>query len=301
MAVTEEASSRSEAVYLDLRQKLLRGEFTPNYRLKLSELCAQRGVSVSVVREALTRLAEQGLIQSQPNKGFYIPNYTVEEINDLAFLRSHIEALAIRLAIQRGDAPWEASVVAAHHELRLTPRVRSSVDPVGNQRWSRAHAVFHAACVAACGSPRLVAAQHRLYDEAEVLRQMSEMSGGTSRDVEGEHAAMVEAITSRDADRPWNSSAGTWKSPRAYPSRPLSRALSQGIARYGIAPGYFRTELTADLFADPDRAAGVLDRVPMGRLGDPADLAGAVVFLLSPASGYITGQLLPVDGGWLAG
>ena len=45
----------------------------------------------------------------------------------------------------------------------------------------------------------------------------------------------------------------------------------------------------------------VLDRVPMGRLGDPADLAGAVVFLLSPASGYITGQLLPVDGGWLAG
>src|ERR1700733_12428804 len=166
MAVTEEASSRSEAIYLDLRQKLLRGEFTPNYRLKLSELCAQRGVSVSVVREALTRLAEQGLIQSQPNKGFYIPNYTVEEINDLAFLRSHIEALAIRLAIQRGDAPWEASVVAAHHELRLTPRVRSSIDPVGNQRWSRAHAVFHAACVAACGSPRLGAGPQPPFDEA---------------------------------------------------------------------------------------------------------------------------------------
>ena len=176
MAVTEEASSRSEATYLDLRQKLLRGEFTPNYRLKLSELCAQRGVSVSVVREALTRLAEQGLIQSQPNKGFYIPNYTVEEINDLAFLRSHIEALAIRLAIQRGDAPWEASVVAAHHELRLTPRVRSSVDPVGNQRWSRPIPSSRGVR-GGVGSPRLVAAQHRLYDEAEVLGQMTEMSG----------------------------------------------------------------------------------------------------------------------------
>jgi NAD(P)-dependent dehydrogenase (short-subunit alcohol dehydrogenase family) len=76
---------------------------------------------------------------------------------------------------------------------------------------------------------------------------------------------------------------------------------ASGTRVNGIAPGYFRTELTADLFADPDRAAWVLDRVPMGRLGDPADLAGAVVFLLSPASGYITGQLLPVDGGWLAG
>ena len=76
---------------------------------------------------------------------------------------------------------------------------------------------------------------------------------------------------------------------------------ASGTRVNGIAPGYFRTELTADLFADPDRAAWVLDRVPMGRLGDPADLAGAVVFPLSPASGYITGQLLPADGGWLAG
>ena len=48
-------------------------------------------------------------------------------------------------------------------------------------------------------------------------------------------------------------------------------------------------------------AAWVLDRVPMGRLGNPADLAGAVVFLLSAASGYITGHLLPVDSGRLAG
>ena len=81
---------------------------------------------------------------------------------------------------------------------------------------------------------------------------------------------------------------------------PLSMTGSRFWAEVADGAG-FRTELTADLFADPDRAAWVLDRVPMGRLGDPADLAGAVVFLLSPASGYITGQLLPVDGGWLAG
>jgi NAD(P)-dependent dehydrogenase (short-subunit alcohol dehydrogenase family) len=76
---------------------------------------------------------------------------------------------------------------------------------------------------------------------------------------------------------------------------------ASGTRVNGIAPGYFRTELTADLLADPERASWVLDRIPMGRLGEPADLAGAVLFLLSPASGYVTGQLLPVDGGWLAG
>jgi GntR family transcriptional regulator, carbon starvation induced regulator len=200
VAVTAEASSRSESIYLDLRRRLLRGQFVPNHRLKLSDLCAERGVSVSVVREALTRLAEQGLIHSQPNKGFYVPLYTVEEINDLAFMRSHIEPLAITRSVERGDAAWEASVVAAHHELRLTPRTTAAADPVANEQWSRAHAAFHAACAAACGSPRLLATRQRLYDEAEALRQMSD-SGGRRRDVEGEHSAIVRAIVARDASR----------------------------------------------------------------------------------------------------
>lgn len=83
------------------------------------------------------------------------------------------------------------------------------------------------------------------------------------------------------------------------------RALStewsgQGIRANGIGPGYFRTELTKALVDDPIRGPKLLDRIPMGRLGDPDDLAGAVVFLSSDAAGYITGQLLMVDGGWTA-
>lgn len=201
MAVTEEASSRSESIYLDLRRKLISGYYTPNHRLKLSDLCAESGVSVSVVREALTRLAEQGLIQSQPNKGFFIPIYTADEINDLAFMRMQIEPLAIRLSIERGSAAWEASVVATHHELRLTPRVPASADLVSAEQWSRTHAAFHAACAAACGSPRLIRLRQRLYDEAEAMRQMAGLSGGRSRDVEGEHAAIAQAIVAHNADR----------------------------------------------------------------------------------------------------
>ncbi|HUC25244.1 MAG TPA: SDR family oxidoreductase [Streptosporangiaceae bacterium] len=76
---------------------------------------------------------------------------------------------------------------------------------------------------------------------------------------------------------------------------------SSGTRVNGIAPGYFRTHLTADLFSDAERAAWVLDRIPLGRLGEPGDLAGAVVFLLSASSAYVTGHVLAVDGGWLAG
>lgn len=75
----------------------------------------------------------------------------------------------------------------------------------------------------------------------------------------------------------------------------------EGIRVNAVAPGYFKTALTAQVFADPERAAWVESRIPMRRIGVPSDLDGAIVFLLSDASAYITGQLLNVDGGWLAG
>lgn len=68
-----------------------------------------------------------------------------------------------------------------------------------------------------------------------------------------------------------------------------------------VGPGYYRTELTESLFQDPERRDWVLSRIPLGRSGLPADLAGTAVFLASRASDYITGQILYVDGGWLAG
>ncbi len=67
-----------------------------------------------------------------------------------------------------------------------------------------------------------------------------------------------------------------------------------------IAPGYMSTDNTAQLRADEDRSAAILARIPAGRWGLPADLAGAAVFLASPASDYVNGAIIPVDGGWLA-
>jgi 2-dehydro-3-deoxy-D-gluconate 5-dehydrogenase len=75
---------------------------------------------------------------------------------------------------------------------------------------------------------------------------------------------------------------------------------SQGINVNAIAPGYFATNNTAALQADPKRNSEILGRIPAGRWGDPKDLGGAAVFLASEAANYVQGIILPVDGGWLA-
>ena len=84
----------------------------------------------------------------------------------------------------------------------------------------------------------------------------------------------------------------------------LTKALAnewagRGINVNAIAPGYVRTDNTAPLQADPVRSRLILDRIPAGRWAEPADVAGAVVFLCSAASDYVHGHVLVVDGGWL--
>lgn len=74
----------------------------------------------------------------------------------------------------------------------------------------------------------------------------------------------------------------------------------QGINVNAIAPGYIETNNTQALRADPERSAAILGRIPAGRWGSPGDIGDAAVFLLSAASDYMHGAVVPVDGGWLA-
>jgi 2-deoxy-D-gluconate 3-dehydrogenase len=85
----------------------------------------------------------------------------------------------------------------------------------------------------------------------------------------------------------------------------LTRALAnewapRGVQVNAIAPGYITTKATKPLVDDPVRRKAILDRIPAGRWGSPNDLVGAAVFLASPASDYVNGHVLAVDGGWLS-
>ncbi|MFP4511178.1 MAG: SDR family oxidoreductase, partial [Spirochaetaceae bacterium] len=80
----------------------------------------------------------------------------------------------------------------------------------------------------------------------------------------------------------------------------LSNELAaSGVQVTGIAPGYIETQATEALRDDPARSRAILERIPAGRWGQPEDIAGAALFLASPASNYVTGTVLVVDGGWM--
>lgn len=84
----------------------------------------------------------------------------------------------------------------------------------------------------------------------------------------------------------------------------LTKALanewsSQNVQVNGICPGYIATDMNEKLLADPTRLRQISERIPAGRWGQPKDFAGPIVFLASPASQYVCGELLVVDGGWM--
>jgi NAD(P)-dependent dehydrogenase (short-subunit alcohol dehydrogenase family) len=110
-------------------------------------------------------------------------------------------------------------------------------------------------------------------------------------------------ITSQQADRAFGSSGGYGAAKGGVTS--LTRSQSEtwaprGVCCNAICPGFVITPLTAEVSADPVRTAALAARTMVGRNGLPADFAGAAVFLSSPASDYVTGQVIRVDGGFSA-
>jgi DNA-binding GntR family transcriptional regulator len=199
MTVTT-STTRAELVHDTLRDEVLRGLYAPGQRLRLVELAQRFTVSQSVVREALTRLAEQKLLVALPQQGFRVMPLSPPDLRDLTEARVELEALVIRLAVQRGDVAWESAVVAAHHQLVRTAVPDESLSEI-NEEWFRAHEEFHQVLLAGCGNRRLTDLATELRASASLYRRWSRFAGRSyGRDVADEHRAILDAVLARDPD-----------------------------------------------------------------------------------------------------
>ena len=199
MSRSAASSSLTQDAYERLRADLLACRLRPGARLKINELCEALRVSLSAVREALSRLTSEGLVVAEPQRGFRVAPISAEELRDLTSVRAQIEGACLERAIAAGNIGWEAELVAAFHRLSRTPE-REPDDPDRmNEAWSAAHAAYHEALVAACDSPWLLRLRAILYAQSERYRRLSVPLAGFVRDLNGEHQDMMEAALARDA------------------------------------------------------------------------------------------------------
>jgi DNA-binding GntR family transcriptional regulator len=204
MARQRHGRSLGEDVYEALRAEVLFGRRLPGSRLHLRALAEEHGVSLSVVREAVTRLASEDLVVATPQRGFRVRSLSLDDLRDLTWVRIQVETLALRESIAKGDVDWEADLLSAHHRLASTSTQLEDGTP--NVGWMAVHGAYHTALCAAAGSPTLERIRRQLFDASELYRYWSATLPARTvstvrRRAGDEHRDICEAALARDADR----------------------------------------------------------------------------------------------------
>jgi DNA-binding GntR family transcriptional regulator len=194
----------AEDMHAAIRRQILTGQLRSGDRLHLSQLATSHGVSLSVVREAVTRLASERLLEAIPQVGFRVRVLSIDDLVDLTRVRIQIETLALRDSLANGDLEWEAQLVAAHHALAATPSLNDEGEQ--NLEWLPRHAAFHLALVAACQSRWLLDLREQLFAASELYRfwfvqvQGDVRRRGLREGIIKEHKGLLDAALARDIE-----------------------------------------------------------------------------------------------------
>jgi DNA-binding GntR family transcriptional regulator len=198
LAMISAATTRAGEVFEQLRADILSGRWLPGSRLRFAQLTMCYNASMGVTREALSRLAAQGLVTTEPQHGFRVQTLSAHDLVDLTETRCHVETLALAQAIAHGSVEWEAQLVGALHALEHTPMYLAGEERLLDPAWSAARSRFHDAVFAGCPNRRLRATVASLRDSAELYRHWSALRH--EQDVEPTHREICEAALARDTE-----------------------------------------------------------------------------------------------------
>ena len=189
----------SESIDLQMRRAIVAGELPPSSKLQMEQLKARFNVGFSPIREALSRLLGEGLVELEPNRGFRVAGLTRDDLEDIATTRIAIETAALKRSIARRNDEWEVGIIGALHRYRLATGGQFS-DPEQMRRWEEAHDALHASFIANCGSPRLITMQRRLQEQQLRYRRLAVHPGVSERADVQEHENLVATILKGDAE-----------------------------------------------------------------------------------------------------
>lgn len=187
--------TRASRVAAELRTEILRGGLGPGMKLNLDQLREKLGVSLSPLREAISRLVADGLVEIEDQRGFRVAPISRENLAEVVEMRADLECLALGLSIERGDIEWESRVLSTLHTLQRVDLERAGAR--AQERREAAHFAFHDALVSGCGRASLIRLCGSFYDlNCRYMNILISEPGKRWRDLD-DHGPIAEAAVGR--------------------------------------------------------------------------------------------------------
>lgn len=191
---TNQVTSATQAAYQAIRQMIITGELAPGEKLKIEHLKDRIETGASPIREALTLLVADQLVERLDQRGFRASPVSQDNFAEILRLRCALEDMALRESITAADDAWEEAVVLAHHRM-------ARVDTGDVATFEDRHKAFHMALIGNCRSKILLGYCSQLYDLNVRYRYLAGRSQNYgARDVRGEHRDILDAAVARDVD-----------------------------------------------------------------------------------------------------
>jgi DNA-binding GntR family transcriptional regulator len=195
------AKTIADQTYQHIRRDIISGALPPGTKLAMEMLTKRYDVGLSPLREALVKLTGDALAVAEGQRGFWVSQISLDELQDTMNTRLLIETRALSLAIEKGGPEWERAVKQAYAELSSVEEHLKQGDGAIFARWESANRRFHEALVSACGSNWLIRLRSMLHCHSERYRTIALAEASVDRDVHEEHEALVEAVLGRKTQR----------------------------------------------------------------------------------------------------
>lgn len=187
--------TKSAIIHQQIKMDLADGLFPSGSRLKISQLKERYATSLTPLREALSQLAAEGLLEQHEHRGFFTPHLSYKDVLDIRDTRILIETHALKLSLARGDMDWEANLVSAHHRLGRQRLTLKDIDA-----WNQAHEQFHSLLIAGSESAHLMTFSKRINMALDKYRRVAEPDAHVRQILDQQHDQLLQLALKRDTE-----------------------------------------------------------------------------------------------------
>jgi len=188
----------SEKVYRQIREDIIHANLEPGMKLTIELLKKRYEIGASPLRESLNRLVVDGFVTSKGQRGFWVREVSLADLEDVTNVRILVENELLKQSITNGDDNWESNVVGSYHSLS---KIEKNSENTDDNLIELKNNQFHNALLAASSSRRFQQIYNTLYDQHKRYRNLSRKAKSTSRDIHTEHKNIFNAVMERNIEK----------------------------------------------------------------------------------------------------